>query len=63
MKFILFILLLLAYAWSSNPKKSEIQEMGKEKIIRGKDTIEVEVIMYSKGKYFVFEKKRKKFQT
>ena len=45
LKFILFILLLLAYTWSSELEKSEIQEIGNEKLVYGKDTIEVNVYM------------------
>ena len=39
-----------------------MQKLGKEKIIRGKDTIEVEVIMYLKGETVVFEKRGKNFE-
>lgn len=56
MKFSPFILLLLAYAWSSNPGKSEIQEMGKEKLVYGKDTIKVNIRMQKTGQRLFFLK-------
>lgn len=54
--------LFSSFSWSTELRDSEMQNLGKEKIIRGKDTIEVEVIMYSKGETVVFEKRGKNFE-
>ncbi len=56
MKFSPFILLLLAYAWSTESGKSKIQEMGKEKLVYGKDTIEVNIRMQKTGQRLFFLK-------
>jgi hypothetical protein len=42
--------------------ESKVLHLEKEKIIRGKDTIEVEVTMYWKGDELVFHKKGKNFE-
>lgn len=74
--FIPLFLLFFSFVWGEDCKdtknkilpdrirqnESKVLHLGNEKIIRGKDTIEVEVIMYSKGKNYVFEKKGKNFE-
>ena len=56
MRYFLLISLFFSLTWSSEPRKSEIQEMGKEKIIRGKDTIEVNIRMQKTGQRLFFLK-------
>jgi hypothetical protein len=62
LKFILFILLLLAYTWSSELEKSEIQEIGNEKLVYGKDTVHVKVRMQRIGQTQYFHKSGKEVE-